>query len=371
MSPRTARGEICRQSARRRVGLAATALVLVACSGSIDNAGRQPGHASGSGGEAGSSSTGDGGGTSTTVGTTGSSRGGSSAVGSSTATSSTAVGTTSGAGGTSSGNGGASGGSSGVGNGGMSTTGGAAGAAGGNGGTSGGSAGSGGAVDAGRDAEVGTVLWDGDASKGTGVFKILNNEGTATITAVTDATYGPVWRFLKTAASNRCEAHGAKALTAKEGDIWYIGWRSKLSWPQSLTTNALFQWKAYGANLLQNYPIVIKTLNGRLALEQYNPGSGGNSRTLLWTTPFAPDTWHTYVLAIKVSADINTGYLEFWFDGVQQMLSNGSMRFTCRTLDGDYCDPKWGVYGATGTEAINLVDSLRIGTTVSAVLPPP
>jgi hypothetical protein len=216
------------------------------------------------------------------------------------------------------------------------------------------------------------VLWDGDASKGTGVFKILNNEVSATVTAVSDATYGPVWRFLKTADSNRCEAHGAKGLTAKEGDVWYIGWRSKLSLPQSLTTNAVFQWKAYGANLLQNFPIVIKTLNGKLALEQYNPGSGGgNSRTLLWTTTFVPDTWHTYVLAIKVSSDVNAGYLEFWFDGVPQMLNNRSTRFTCRTLDGDYCDPKWGVYGAMGTQAINEVDALRIGTTLAAVQPAP
>jgi hypothetical protein len=254
-------------------------------------------------------------------------------------------------------NGGASGSG---GNGSSATTGGGGGTSGTSGGTGGGS------VDAGRDAEIGSVLWDGDASKGTGVFKILNNEGSATITVATDPTYGPVWRFLKTAGSNRCEAHGAKDLTAKEGDVWYIGWRSKLTMPQSLTTNAVFQWKAYGANLTQNFPIVIKTLNGRIALEQYNPGG---TRTLLWSTPFVPETWHTYVLAIKVSADIGTGYVEFWFDGAQQMLSNRSTRFTCRTLDGDHCDPKWGVYGAMDTEAINLVDALRIGTTESAVEP--
>src|SRR6185503_3156303 len=95
-------------------------------------------------------------------------------------------------------------------------------ATGGSGGSSAGAGGSGGGpIDAGRDADVGMVLWDGDASKGTGVFKILNNEVSATVTAVNDATYGPVWRFSKTADSNRCEAHGAKGLTAKEGDVWY------------------------------------------------------------------------------------------------------------------------------------------------------
>jgi len=225
-------------------------------------------------------------------------------------------------------------------------------------------------VDAGRDADVGMLLWDGDASKGTGVFKILNNEVSSTVTTTNDAAYGIVWRFLKTADSNRCEAHGAKGLPATEGDVWFIGWRSKLTMPQSLTTNAVCQWKAYGATLLQNYPVVMKTLNGRIALEQYNPSSNGG-RTLLWSTPFVPETWHRFVLSIKVSPDVSGGYVEFWFDGVQQTLSNGSTRFTCRTLDGDYCDPKWGVYGAMGTEAINEVDSLRIGTTESVVQPPP
>jgi hypothetical protein len=177
-----------------------------------------------------------------------------------------------------------------------------------------------------------------------------------------------VWRFSKPAGSLRCEAHGAKDLTAKEGDVWYIGWRAKVTIPQSLTTNAIFQWKGYGTNLTQNFPIVIKTLNGRIALEQYNPGG---ARTLLWSTPFVPDTWHSYVLGIKVSADIGSGWIEFWFDGAQQMLSNRSTRFTCRTLDGDHCDPKWGVYGAMDTEALNVVDALRIGTSESAVEPGP
>ena len=155
-----------------------------------------------------------------------------------------------GSGGTS-GDGGSAGGGNG-GEGGAGPTGGGGENAGGFGGrgAGGGLAEAGGAGGAAGATQVGTVLWDGDASKGTGVFKILNNEGSATVTAVNDPTYGPVWRFLKTAGSNRCEAHGAKGLTAKEGDPWYIGWRSKLTLPQSLTTNAVFQWKAYGANLL-------------------------------------------------------------------------------------------------------------------------
>jgi hypothetical protein len=214
---------------------------------------------------------------------------------------------------------------------------------------------------------VGTVIWDGDASKGTGIFKILNTESGATITIVDDPAAGRVFKFLKPSGSNRCEAHGAKGFTAKEGDLLYIGWRAKLTMPTSLTTNAIFQWKAYGANLQQNFPVVLKTLNGKLSLEQFNPGG---VRTVVWSTPLVTETWHRFVLGIKVSSDIKAGYLEFWYEGVQQMLPNNSTRFYCRTLDADYCDPKWGVYGAQDTEAANQVDGLRLATTREAAEAP-
>src|SRR6185295_6747449 len=80
----------------------------------------------------------------------------------------------------------------------------------------------------------------------------------------------------------------------------------------------------------------------------------------LWTIPLAAETWQTVVLAIKVSADIKLGYVEWWYNGQQQMLRNGSTRFVCRTWDGDYSDPKWGVYGASGSVVTNYVTSLKL-----------
>jgi hypothetical protein len=234
------------------------------------------------------------------------------------------------------------------------------------GGNDGGTGGSG--SDAGSDAApIGTVLWDGDAAKGTSVFKILNLEGSATASVVDDPKCGKAFEFDKPADSKRSEGHAARGFQAKEGDLIYIGWLSKVTMPTDLTTNAVFQWKAYGTNIQQNFPMIIKTMRGQFALEQYNPGM---VMTRLWTTPLVTDTRHSFVVAIKVSADIQAGYLELWFDGRQQTFSTGKTRFYCRTLDADYCDPKWGVYGGVGTDATNRVCALKIGSSYDAARPP-
>src|SRR5262249_51900901 len=157
----------------------------------------------------------------------------------------------------------------------------------------------------------------------------------------------------KPAASKRVEVRGAAGLTAKEGDLLYIGWRTKLTFPVATTTNAVFQWKAYDnpgstTPLQQNYPIVLKTTMNELRLGYAPPGE---QPVELWSTAFVPGTWYTFVLGIKVSADPTAGFIEFWFDGQPQALGGGTMRYTARTLDADLCDPKWGVYGAAGTDA--------------------
>jgi uncharacterized membrane protein YgcG len=252
----------------------------------------------------------------------------------------------------------------------------ASGTDGGTGGSSGadGSSGTGGSSGAGGSggtgsggAPTGTVLWDGDAAKGTSVFKILNLEGSATATVVDDPKCGKAFEFDKPADSKRSEGHAARGFEAKEGDLIYIGWLSKVTMPTDLTTNAVFQWKAYGTNIQQNFPFIIKTMRGMFALEQYNPGM---VMTRIWTTPLVTDSWHSFVVAIKVSADIQAGYLELWFDGKQQTFSTGKTRFSCRTLDADYCDPKWGVYGGQGTDASNRVCALKIGSSYDAARPP-
>ncbi|HEX4349202.1 MAG TPA: hypothetical protein VH251_02385, partial [Verrucomicrobiae bacterium] len=103
-----------------------------------------------------------------------------------------------------------------------------------------------------------TLLWDGNATNGTSVFKLLNLEDEnkveqgnpstngSSITTTNDPLYGKVWRFYKAVNDLRSEAHGANGINPAIGSTYYIGWRSKLVLPTAAQMNAIFQWKAYG-----------------------------------------------------------------------------------------------------------------------------
>ena len=214
----------------------------------------------------------------------------------------------------------------------------------------------------------GKLLWDGDAVKGNSVWKVAQNiEGTGTISAVNDATYGSVWRFNKPLGSHRTESHAASGFQAKEGDDIYIGWRSKISMPANIGTNAVFQWKAYGADMQQNFPIIFSTTtNGNLHLMHYAPGKIG---TEVWKTPLKINVWNRFVLRLKVSRDGSVGFMEFWYNDEKQALTGGTQRYYGRTLDAEYCDPKWGVYSGDAQLIINYVGKPRIATTYEMAKP--
>lgn len=213
---------------------------------------------------------------------------------------------------------------------------------------------------------INSILWDGDANNGTGVFKVLNLEDGAALAAVNNTNYGKIWRFHKPVGSSRCEVHAAQGFQAGEGDDIYLGWRSQLAMPATVTTNAFFQWKAYGSNMTQNFPIVIKAVSGELRLYHFAPGQIG---TVLWSTPLSVNSWNSFVLRINVSRTATTGFIEFWYNGAKQTLTGGSQRYYARTLDAEYCDPKWGVYGASSTEIYNRIHALKIASTYGEAAP--
>lgn len=210
------------------------------------------------------------------------------------------------------------------------------------------------------------VLWSGDPADGFGVWKLINIDGTGTATIVNDPVDGMLWRFYKPVGSHRTEGHAANHFQAKEGDVIYIGWKFKLQMPQQTTTNAIFQWKAYGDNMKQNFPVVLKPLDGYLTLMYHNPDYQAE---YLWKTPTQVDRWVDIVLKMKISRDPDIGYIEFWYGGKQQVFSDGSTRYPARTLDADYCDPKWGIYGADNAEVIVEVKDLKIATTYALAKP--
>lgn len=217
-------------------------------------------------------------------------------------------------------------------------------------------------------AVQGKLLWNGDATLGNSVWKVAANiEGEGTITTLSDPTYGQVWKFAKPLGSHRTESHAAKGFQADEGDDIYIGWRCKISMPPNIGTNAVFQWKAYGGDMQQNFPLIISTTTGGdIHLMHYAPGQIG---TELWKTSLKINAWNRFVLRLKISRDGTAGFIEFWYNDEKQVLKGGSDRYYGRTLDAEYCDPKWGVYGGDAQLITNYVGGLKIASSYELAKP--
>lgn len=206
------------------------------------------------------------------------------------------------------------------------------------------------------------VIWDGDASRGTGVFALIgsNCASPGSVTAVDDAGHGRVWRYHKPSGLNRCESRGIKVggstYLFRDGQTVYLGWYSKLS--STVNNNATFQWKSFG-NHTQNYPFVLKVISNRITMIQRQPGT---SEVRIWSQPITANSWNHFAIGVHLSSDTRGGWIELWFNGTRQTFGNSTQRYACRTFDSEN-HPKWGVYGASGTTVTNFVDGLKIGTT--------
>jgi hypothetical protein len=214
-----------------------------------------------------------------------------------------------------------------------------------------------------------SLIWDGNAANGTGVFKLIgSNCSPGTVTAVTDATWGRVFRYHKPSGSDRCESHGIRvggsAYTFRNGSTYFLGWRSRLS--NTTNNNANFQWKVFPAPgpAGLNWPVVLKMVGGRVTMLNRK---ATNEVYTIWSRPISANQWNHYVLALRLSDRRDGGYIELWFNGVKQTFSNGSQRWAARLYDRDHVCPKWGVYGATGSSVSNFVHGLRVGTTFGDV----
>lgn len=225
-------------------------------------------------------------------------------------------------------------------------------------------------------AEPASQIWYGNPADSTSVFKhidietsnnqyVSNPSGGASVSVQSDPAYGQVYDFTKPAGYKRVEAHGAAGFDPAVGHTYYLGWAFNLS--NTVTDNAIFQWKAYGSPMTQDFPIVLKCINGDLTLQYYAPGIIG---TNLFSMPIHTNTWYQSVIEIGVSDSTSGGTIRFWLNGMQQIFSNGSTEFTGKTFDGSSVDPKWGIYGAVNSDVTNRVADLRIGNTYADVAPP-
>lgn len=111
--------------------------------------------------------------------------------------------------------------------------------------------------------------------------------------------------------------------------------------------------------MTQNYPLVIKMINGKITLEHY---SGGGAKTVLFSQSVSANTRYSNVLLIKVDRNAANGRVSYWFNGSQKVNNRA-----CKTFDGSSNEPKWGIYGASGSVVDSFVSNLKIGTAYSDV----
>jgi len=208
------------------------------------------------------------------------------------------------------------------------------------------------------------VIWTGDAAAGGFPFGNSNCSRPGSIKVVSNPVRGKVWQFNKPKGDLRCESHGisvrGKRYKFANNNTYYLGWWMNLS--NTADNNANFQWKSYGHHI-QNFPLVVKMIRGRVTLMNRQP----RGQTFYpWAVPFAANTWHHIVLGIHTSDQLKGGWVELYYDGVQQTFTDGTKRWACRTWDSSN-EPKWGVYGAQGFAVTNLVSGLKVGSTYADV----
>jgi hypothetical protein len=242
------------------------------------------------------------------------------------------------------------------------------------------SGGAGGGGAGGGAANPASVIWYADPAKGDAVFKNMNTDSGCTVTIVDDPQHGKVRKFNRPPGVNRCEAKGAAGYDTKEGDLVYVGMRYKIEAPMDLTVTGIFQWKTYdtpGHPNTLNFPLLMRTAAGHLNVEVQKPaagqGAGGLSGgTVIWSIPTPIGQWFTIVLGIKQSYDAKAGWVEVYYNGQLQKLSDGSMRLSCQTLDGGYIDPKWGIYGTTSSpkpQSASFIGDIRLARDYASAAP--
>lgn len=208
-----------------------------------------------------------------------------------------------------------------------------------------------------------------------------NEDGT--VTTMMDDEHGKIWVVNKPIGSKRAELARSEPknqslarYAPKEGDLKYIGWKTKISIVGDVQPPdfEIFQLKSYtGGN--QNYPIDIEYNKGTLVLEAFDPGTTCQScrGRDLCEYDLGENNWAYIVLGIKFSNDADVGYVECWINGEKQDLlrDDANKRAKHRTLDdtGNYF--KWGAYKALvyDYDITNYLDEMRIADTYEEANP--
>ena len=229
------------------------------------------------------------------------------------------------------------------------------------------------------------LIWSGDPSRGTSAFEGVE-EAPGTVSEVQDPTgqYGLSYKFQTTTnngVKSRCESRGLrlpdgsvyKLDDSKAGQTFYVGWRALWN-PMPDKPGAwvaLYQLHLDGSPTdgAGAGPFVLRTLgDGMLHFQLEQPGG---TSTHIWNAPLKLNTWQTFVIGFRLSRSNSVGWVQFWYDGVQQKFTNGATQYPAITLMGNHVNNKWGVYrsGVNSGVADAYLNSARFGTTYQSVAP--
>ncbi|MFD0835639.1 T9SS type A sorting domain-containing protein [Mariniflexile aquimaris] len=266
------------------------------------------------------------------------------------------------------------------------------------------------------------VLWYGDPNLSVNDnFRRLDSDGNSNptgtecvddpnnvpfVTTPVDAEFGKFWRVTKPTSRKRAElartTGDVNSFVPQNGGTYYYGWRWRINATPNLTGGiAVFQWKTDDGgdinNNKQNYPFNMEYDGTFLSLHAFGPaepnwnrpGSITQRRTTLWKQAVSENQWVSFVVKVNVADSYDSvnnryqGYIEFWFNGVQQTLSNSDFdqyqvvlanantRAYHKTFDGIEVYPKWGAYNqnACDFEVITDFDDMRVASTYLEALP--
>jgi hypothetical protein len=89
-------------------------------------------------------------------------------------------------------------------------------------------------------------------------------------------------------------------------------------------------WQWHGPPFVGSPSVGFGLLEDRINLERNQTYSYDE----VWSAPLVRDVWQDFLLHVKFAAD-ESGFIELWFNGVQQKFANGRRRLFMRTLEPD------------------------------------
>jgi hypothetical protein len=228
------------------------------------------------------------------------------------------------------------------------------------------------------------VLWRADTALGDRAFEGVEElPGNVTVASDPQGRYGSSFRYETfenpDGTKARCESRGMRRSdgsvlrldSSRAGQVFYLGWRALWS-PlptQSGAWMALFQLHLSGGTASGAGPFALRTLgDGQLHFQLTGPG---NPDVHIWNAPLSVNTWNSFVIGFKLSSG-SDGWVSFWYNGVPQKFTNGSTRYSAKTLLGDHVNVKWGIYRSAANHtghAVAYVNHAQLGTSYSAVAP--